>query len=71
MQGKASTHGSPMGKTESELTKAALGLNPEIQFQISNEALTQKERSAERAKILRNEFISEVDREFIRVISNV
>lgn len=56
MQGKASTHGSPMGKTETELTKAALGLNPEIQFQISKEALTQKERSAERAKILRNEF---------------
>ena len=46
MTGLAATHGSPMGEVEVAKTKSALGLNPDLFFQIPTQAAANSERIA-------------------------
>ena len=46
MTGLAATHGSPMGEAEVAKTKSALGLNPDLFFQIPAQAAANSERIA-------------------------
>ena len=60
MTGLAATHGSPMGEVEVAKTKSALGLNPDLFFQIPAQAAANSERIAKIANQHRAEYDQEM-----------
>lgn len=62
MTGLAATHGSPMGEIEVAKTKSALGLNPELSFQIPVEAAANSDRVLEKAKAHRANYDQEMQK---------
>lgn len=58
LQNTAKSHGSALGKDEVAATKIALGLNPDLDFQIDNDALNKAREVAKRGATLHKEWIA-------------